>query len=40
MPRKHGIETPITDQIRELLDGRITPREAMAALLSREPKPE
>jgi len=38
--RKHGIETPITDQIRELLDGRITPREAMAALLSREPKPE
>jgi glycerol-3-phosphate dehydrogenase (NAD(P)+) len=38
--RKFGIETPITDQIRELLDGRIAPRDAMSSLLSREPKPE
>lgn len=38
--RKLGVETPITDQIRGLLDGDIAPREVMANLLSREPRPE
>ncbi len=38
--RRLGIETPIIDQMRALLDGSTSPREALAALLSREPKPE
>jgi glycerol-3-phosphate dehydrogenase (NAD(P)+) len=38
--QKLGIETPIIDQMRALLDGATSPREALAALLSREPKPE
>jgi glycerol-3-phosphate dehydrogenase (NAD(P)+) len=38
--RRLGIETPITDQMRALLDGEIAPRDALTALLSREPKPE
>ncbi len=38
--RRLGIETPIIDQMRALLDGAISPREALTALLSREPRPE
>jgi len=38
--RKFGIETPIIDQIRALLDGTVSPPEALTALLTREPKAE
>jgi glycerol-3-phosphate dehydrogenase (NAD(P)+) len=38
--RRLGIETPIIDQMRALLDGETSPREALTALLSREPRPE
>jgi glycerol-3-phosphate dehydrogenase (NAD(P)+) len=38
--RRLGIETPIIDQMRALLDGQIAPKDALAALLSREPRPE
>lgn len=38
--RQAGIETPIVEQIRSLLDGVCTPKDALRALLSREPKPE
>ncbi len=38
--RAHGIETPIIDQMRALLDGATSPKEALTALLSREPKEE
>jgi glycerol-3-phosphate dehydrogenase (NAD(P)+) len=38
--RKFGIETPITDQIRAILDGTAAPGEALTALLTREPKAE
>jgi len=38
--RKLGIETPITNQIRAILDGIVSPRAALTALLTREPKAE
>jgi len=38
--RRLGIETPIIDQMRALLDGTTAPRDALAALLRREPRPE
>ncbi len=38
--RAHGIETPIIDQMRALLDGTTSPQDALAALLGRDPKPE
>ncbi|MDQ3620940.1 MAG: NAD(P)-dependent glycerol-3-phosphate dehydrogenase [Verrucomicrobiota bacterium] len=38
--RRLGIDTPIIDQMRDLLDGTISAREAMANLLGREPKAE
>lgn len=38
--KKLGVETPIIDQIRLLLDAALAPREAMHALLSRDPRPE
>jgi glycerol-3-phosphate dehydrogenase (NAD(P)+) len=38
--RKLGIETPITDQMRAILDGMVFPRDALTALLTREPKAE
>jgi glycerol-3-phosphate dehydrogenase (NAD(P)+) len=38
--RKHGIETPIIEQVKAILDGAIAPAEALARLLGREPKPE
>jgi glycerol-3-phosphate dehydrogenase (NAD(P)+) len=38
--RRHGIETPIIDQMRALLDGEIRAGEALTALLNRDPKSE
>ncbi len=38
--RRLGIETPIIDQMRALLDGTTSPRDALIALLTRDPKPE
>lgn len=38
--RKLGIETPIIDEMRALLDGEHSPREVMANLLGREPRAE
>lgn len=38
--RKLGIDTPITDQMRAILDGTISPAAALNALLTREPKAE
>ncbi len=38
--RRFGISTPITDQIRALLDGAVSAPDAMAALLSRDPRAE
>jgi glycerol-3-phosphate dehydrogenase (NAD(P)+) len=38
--RRLGVETPIIDQICALLEGRVSPREALAALLTRGPKAE
>jgi glycerol-3-phosphate dehydrogenase (NAD(P)+) len=38
--RKLGVETPITDQMRSILDGAVAPRAALTALLAREPKAE
>lgn len=38
--RKLGVETPIIDSVRLILDGTFSPAEAMSALLSRDPKSE
>ena len=38
--RKSGVETPIIDQMKAILDGSISPAAAMARLLGRDPKPE
>ena len=38
--RRLGVETPIIDQIRALLDGKVSPREALTALLTRDPRAE
>jgi len=38
--RRFGVETPIIDQICAVLDGRVSPREALMALLTRGPKAE
>lgn len=38
--RRLGVETPIIDQIRILLDGEARPQETLGALLSRELKAE
>ncbi len=38
--RRLEIETPIIDQMRALLDGHISARDALTALLTRDPKPE
>jgi glycerol-3-phosphate dehydrogenase (NAD(P)+) len=38
--RKLGIETPITEQMRAILDGAVAPGNALRALLTREPKAE
>ena len=38
--RKLGVDTPIIDHVRLILEGTLSPSEAMAALLSRDPRPE
>ncbi|MEO6751351.1 MAG: NAD(P)H-dependent glycerol-3-phosphate dehydrogenase, partial [Chthoniobacteraceae bacterium] len=38
--RKLGVETPIIDQVKAILDGTVAPADAMARLLGRNPKPE
>ncbi|MEM7011365.1 MAG: NAD(P)H-dependent glycerol-3-phosphate dehydrogenase [Verrucomicrobiota bacterium] len=38
--KKHGIRTPITDSLYEMLQGNIAPSEAAKQLLSRSPRPE
>ena len=38
--RKLGIETPIIDQVKAILDGAVAPAAAMTRLLGRDPKPE
>ena len=38
--RKFGVETPIIDQVKAILDGTVSPADAMARLLGRDPKPE
>ncbi len=38
--RKLGVETPIIDQVKAILDGAVAPAAAMARLLGRDPKPE
>jgi glycerol-3-phosphate dehydrogenase (NAD(P)+) len=38
--RRLGIETPIIEQMRALLDGTLTPREVATNLITREPKAE
>jgi glycerol-3-phosphate dehydrogenase (NAD(P)+) len=38
--QRHGVETPIIDQMRALLDGEIRAGEALTALLNRDPKAE
>jgi len=37
---KHGISMPITEQVVAVIEGKCTPREAVQALLAREPKAE
>ena len=38
--RKLGVETPIIDQVKAILDGTVAPADTMARLLGRDPKPE
>lgn len=38
--RKLGIEAPIVEQVKAILDGAVAPAEALTLLFSREPKPE
>jgi glycerol-3-phosphate dehydrogenase (NAD(P)+) len=38
--RRRNLETPITDQMRALLDGTVSPQEVLTNLLSRDAKPE
>lgn len=40
LAKKYQIEMPITDQVTKVLNGECSPREAVEALLSREPKQE
>jgi glycerol-3-phosphate dehydrogenase (NAD(P)+) len=38
--RKCGVETPIIEQVKAILDGAVSPADAMGRLLGRDPKPE
>lgn len=38
--RRFGVETPIIDQVKAILDGTVAPADAMSRLLGRDPKPE
>lgn len=37
---RYGVSTPLADALRRVLDGELAPREAMAALLARDARPE
>ena len=37
---KYGVEMPISAQVLNVIDGRVTPKQAVHELLSREPRPE
>lgn len=37
---KHGVEMPISEQVRNVIEGKVTPQEAVHQLLAREPKTE
>jgi glycerol-3-phosphate dehydrogenase (NAD(P)+) len=37
---RHGVELPISSQVRDVLRGRITPREGLQRLMARQQKPE
>jgi glycerol-3-phosphate dehydrogenase (NAD(P)+) len=40
LARSHGVEMPIAEQVAELVAGRTTPAEALAALMERPARPE
>jgi glycerol-3-phosphate dehydrogenase (NAD(P)+) len=40
LARRHHVDMPITEAICAVLDGGITPRDAVQRLLTRDPKPE
>lgn len=40
LSRRHGVEMPITEQVERVCHEGVYPREAMAALMARSPKPE
>lgn len=37
---KYGVDMPISEQVLNVIDGRVTPKQAVHELLSREPRPE
>ena len=37
---KYGVDMPISEQVRNVIDGKVTPQQAVRELLAREPKPE
>ena len=37
---KYGVDMPISEQVRNVIDGKVTPQQAVHELLAREPKPE
>jgi len=40
LARRHGVEMPITEQVHAMLVERKSPRDALASLMARDPKPE
>ncbi|MFQ5689558.1 MAG: NAD(P)H-dependent glycerol-3-phosphate dehydrogenase [Gemmatimonadota bacterium] len=40
LARRHGVEMPIVEAVQSILDEGVDPREALATLMAREPKPE
>jgi glycerol-3-phosphate dehydrogenase (NAD(P)+) len=38
--KKLGVETPVIEQVKAILDGSVSPSDAMSKLLGRDPKPE
>lgn len=40
LAEKYGVDMPISRQVRNVIDGRITPKEAVRQLLARDPKAE
>ena len=40
LARRHGVEMPITEQVHRLLEGQVSPREAIRELMERPPREE